>query len=78
MSKEKLIAEGFEAERKSATKGFWQCLAVSLALLLLTVISYVRPDWVQVALGTVTAGAFIFTGVAAQVAWETRRKGRFF
>lgn len=68
-----IIPDGFERERQATHKALWQCLAAFIVLLILTIVSHVRPDWMQDALGGATLIALILFLIGLQEAWKLRR-----
>ena len=58
-----IMPDGLEDDRRRTATALWRCLAVLISLLALTVVSYVRPDWIQTVLVGATIVAFVLTGI---------------
>lgn len=70
------MPDGLEHERSAVAKTFWKSAVAVFALATLTVISYIRLDWIQTALGSATLLAVAFTVMVAGEMWNIRRGRR--
>lgn len=72
-----IMSDGLDWERRVNTKALWQCVGLFAISLALTVLSYVRPDWITLALFSVTFFFLILLAIGVQEMWSLRR-GRSF
>lgn len=68
-----MMPDGFERERRETLAAFWKCLGATIGLSGLTAVSYLRPDWIQLALSLAAFFAAILTVIGAQEIWRLRR-----